>query len=192
MSEAGGQGNQQGLESSNFQSHPLTSRKRGTEVKPITKGQWFNQSKPWSGFPVAQTIKNLPAMQETQVQSLSCEDPLQKEMATHSSILSQRIPGTKKPGELQSTVSQSQTWLSDSLTHTHRPLHKEVSIKKKKLQNTVGELPGWWTCEGAGEAVHPEATWKPFAPSTHLALCTSFCLAIPVVYPIIINQESGK
>ena len=58
---------------------------------------------------MAQTIKNLPAMQETQVQSLSCEDPLQKEMATHSSILSQRIPGTKKPGELQSTVSQSQT-----------------------------------------------------------------------------------
>ena len=138
MSEAGGQGNQQGLESSNFQSHPLTSRKRGTEVKPITKGQWFNQSKPWSGFPVAQTIKNLPAMQETQVQSLSCEDPLQKEMATHSSILSQRIPGTKKPGELQSTVSQSQTWLSDSLSHIHTgPYIKKSPLKKKNSKTQL-------------------------------------------------------
>jgi len=39
------------------------------------------------GFPVAQTVKNLPAMQEIRVQSLGLEDPLEKEMATHSSIL---------------------------------------------------------------------------------------------------------
>ena len=47
-------------------------------------------------------VKNLPVMQETQVQSLGQEDPLEKEMAIHSSILAWRIPGTGKPGGLSS------------------------------------------------------------------------------------------
>ena len=47
---------------------------------------------------VAQIVRNLPAMQETQVQSLGQEDPLEKEMATHSSILAWEIPWTEKPG----------------------------------------------------------------------------------------------
>ena len=51
---------------------------------------------------MAQTVKNLPAMQETQVRSLDWEDPLENGMATHSSILAWRIPG-EKPGGLQST-----------------------------------------------------------------------------------------
>ena len=51
---------------------------------------------------MAQTGKNLPAMQETQVQSLGQEDPLEKGMATHSSILAWRIPWTEDPGGLQS------------------------------------------------------------------------------------------
>ena len=55
---------------------------------------------------VAQLIKNLPAMQETQVQSLGHEDPLEKGMVTHSSILAWRIPGTEEPGRLQSMGSQ--------------------------------------------------------------------------------------
>ena len=55
---------------------------------------------------VAQTIKNLPAMQVTQVRSLGWEDPLENEMATHSSILAWRIPGAEKYGGLQSTGSQ--------------------------------------------------------------------------------------
>ena len=50
---------------------------------------------------VAQMVKNLPAMQETQVQSLGQEDPLEKEMATQSSILAWRIPWTEEPGRLQ-------------------------------------------------------------------------------------------
>ena len=55
---------------------------------------------------MAQTVKNLPAMQETQVQSLGQEDPLGKEMATHSTILAWRIPWTEKePGGLQSMES---------------------------------------------------------------------------------------
>ena len=55
----------------------------------------------WASL-VAQSIKNLPAMQETQVQSLGWEDPLEKGMATHSSILAWRIPWTEEPGERQS------------------------------------------------------------------------------------------
>ena len=58
---------------------------------------------------VAQTVKNLPAMQETRVQSLDQEDPLEKGMANHSSILAWRIPWTEEPGGLQSMGSQSQT-----------------------------------------------------------------------------------
>ena len=55
---------------------------------------------------VAQMVKNLPAMQETQVQSLGWEDPLEKGTSTHSSILVWRIPWTGEPGRLQSTWSQ--------------------------------------------------------------------------------------
>ena len=55
---------------------------------------------------VAQKLKPLPAMWETWVQSLGLADPLEKEMATHSSILALRIPWTEEPGGLQSTGSQ--------------------------------------------------------------------------------------
>ena len=51
-------------------------------------------------------VKNLLAMQETQIRYLDWEDPLEKEMATHSSILAWRIPWTKKPGGLESMESQ--------------------------------------------------------------------------------------
>ena len=54
---------------------------------------------------VAQTVKRLPAMWEIWIQSLGQEDPLEKEMATHSSILAWRIPWTEKPGRLQSMGS---------------------------------------------------------------------------------------
>ena len=55
---------------------------------------------------VAQRLKHLPAMQETWVQSLGWEDPLEKEMATHSSILAWKIPWLEEPSGLQSTGSQ--------------------------------------------------------------------------------------
>ena len=51
---------------------------------------------------MAQMVKHLPAMRETQVQSLGQEDPLEKEMATHSSTLAWKIPWTEDPGRLQS------------------------------------------------------------------------------------------
>ena len=55
----------------------------------------------WASL-VAQRVKRLPAMQETWVRSLGQEDPLEKEMATHSSTLAWKIPSTEKPGRLQS------------------------------------------------------------------------------------------
>ena len=55
---------------------------------------------------MAQMVESLPATQETRVQSLGQEDPLQKGMATHSSILDWRIPWTEEPGRLPSTGSK--------------------------------------------------------------------------------------
>ena len=55
---------------------------------------------------VAQMVKCLPAIQETRVQSLGWEDPLEKEMATHSSTLAWKIPWREEPGRLQSMESQ--------------------------------------------------------------------------------------
>ena len=55
---------------------------------------------------VAQTVKNVPAVQETRVRSLNWEDPLEKEMATHSNVLAWRIPWTDDPGGLRSMGSK--------------------------------------------------------------------------------------
>ena len=57
------------------------------------------------GFPDGSVVNNLPVMQETWVRSLGGEDPLEEEMATHSSILAWRIPGTGEPGGLPSVGS---------------------------------------------------------------------------------------
>ena len=63
---------------------------------------------------VAQMVENLPATQETWVQSMGQEDTLEKEMATHSSILVWKIPWIEKPGRLQSMgLQKRQTGLSD-------------------------------------------------------------------------------
>ena len=75
---------------------------------------------------MAQMVTNLPAMQETCVQSLGWEDPLEKEMTTHSSILAWRIPWAEEPGGLQFMASdKSQTRLSDF----HFPVRKESSFQ---------------------------------------------------------------
>ena len=74
------------------------------------------------GFPSGAVVKNPPAMQEMWVQSLDRDDALEKEMATHSSILAWKIPWTKKPGRLQSMGSQkSQTQLN---------IHGHVDVMK--------------------------------------------------------------
>ena len=58
----------------------------------------------------AQTVKNLPAMKGMQVQSLGREDPLEKEMATHSNILAWRIPWTEEPGGLHTVNGVPKSW----------------------------------------------------------------------------------
>ena len=80
-----------------FPAAPLLSVLAGALVSPA-----------WASL-IAQMVKNLPAMQETQVEFLGQEDPLEKGMATHSSVLAWRIPWTKKPDGPQSMGSQSQT-----------------------------------------------------------------------------------
>ena len=72
---------------------------------------------------VAQMVKHLPTMQETRVRSLGQEDPLEKEMATHSSTFAWKIQWMEEHGRLQSMGSQSQTQLSDSI-FTLMPLIK--------------------------------------------------------------------
>ena len=64
------------------------------------------KNKKAQAFPTAETVKNLPATQETQVRLLGREDALEKGMATHSSVLAQRIPRTEEPGGLPSMGSQ--------------------------------------------------------------------------------------
>ena len=74
---------------------------------------------------VAQSVKYLSAMQETWVRSLGQEDPLEKDMATHSSILAQRIPWTEEPGGLQSMGSQE---LDATQRLNHHHCHEVFSI----------------------------------------------------------------
>ena len=75
----------------------------------------------WASL-VAQSVKNLPAVQETQVQTLGWEDPMEKEMATHSSSLAWKISWTVEPGGLQSMGSQRVG--CDSATNTYSYLWK--------------------------------------------------------------------
>ena len=77
---------------------------------------------------VAHKVKNLPAMQETWVGSLGWEDPLEKEMASHSSVLDWRIPWTEEPGGLQSMGSQKSQTQRNDFTSITTPLLVEVSM----------------------------------------------------------------
>ena len=80
---------------------------------------WIDLSCTKSASLVAQMVKHLSAMQETWVQSLGWEDPLEKDLATHSSTLAWKIPWMEKPGRLQSMGSQTvpQDWAT-SLSQT--------------------------------------------------------------------------
>ena len=80
---------------------------------------------------MAQTVKNLPAMQETWVWSLSWEDPLKEGMATHSSILAWEIPQTEEPVGLQSMGSQR---VRHNLATKRTPLKKKKKKKKAILE----------------------------------------------------------
>ena len=103
-------------------------------LKCISVGKWtdnHNQANTGSSV-IAQVVKNLPEMQETKetrVHFLSWENPLEEEMATHSSVLDWKIPWTEEPDGLQSMGSQSRTGLS-----THPERNKHLQKKKKKWE----------------------------------------------------------
>ena len=95
---------------------------------------------------MAQQVKNPPAMQETQVQSMSWEDPLEKGMATHSSILTWRIPWTEAPGGLQSMGSHRVGHDQSNWAH-----HTEIiRFMKKKIRTmqwaSTMALTVWYQC----------------------------------------------
>ena len=92
---------------------------------------------------MAQTVKRLPTKPETWVQSLGWEDLLEKEMATHTSILAWKIPRMEEPGRLQSMGSQSQTRLSGfTFTFLLTEAHKNCTMifGKRRKESEVVEL----------------------------------------------------
>ena len=76
-------------------------------MTPMCHGNFNYQLEQARASLVTQSVKNLPAMQETRVQSLGWEDPLEKGMATHFSILAWKIPWTEEPGMVESTRLRS-------------------------------------------------------------------------------------
>ena len=91
------------------------------------------------GFCSGSVVKNMPAMQETQetrVQSLGQEDPLEKKMATHSSILAWEIPWTEKPGGLQSMDHKE----SDTTEVTE---HENYKLNLLVMSQPVPDIDGW-------------------------------------------------
>ena len=104
---------------------------------------------------VAQRLKCLPAMQETRLRSLSQEDPLEKEMATHSSILAWRIPWREEPGGLQSMGSQrvGHSW-ANSLTHSLT----QCECYLNSCQNMSNSSTAFWNFL---ESLFLEYFWSP-------------------------------
>ena len=93
----------------------------------------------WASL-VAQTVKNLPTVQETRVQSLGQEYPVEKKMATHSSILAWRIPCTEEPGRLQSTGSQRVRHDWATKQQQFYRINQTGKLTKKKKKNLLWEL----------------------------------------------------
>ena len=88
----------------------------------------------WASL-VAQLVKNLPAMPQTWAPSLGWEDPLEKEVGTHSSILAWRIPWTEESGRLHTVHGVAKSWTRLS-AHTHTYTHRDTQIPTQ-----VPELP---------------------------------------------------
>ena len=90
---ANGLGHAQGMSHSQI---PFVPHVHGAETSPTLRGPWINTSL------IAQLVNHLPAMQETRARFLGREDPLEKEMAIHSSTLAWKVPWTEEPDRLQS------------------------------------------------------------------------------------------
>ena len=135
---------------------------------------WGNTSCNLRASLVAQMVKNSPAMQETWIQSLGWEDPLEKGIANHSIILAWRIPWTEEPDQLQSIVSQrvGDDWATN--THNFRQSFPQRTTKKSvNLLSTLFHcwIPKW--TRGPIDSLasllswlfmdHLEFAFKPFA-----------------------------
>ena len=131
---------------------------------------------------VAQMVKNLPAMQETWVQSLGQEDPLEKEMATHSSILVWKIPWTEEPGRLQSTwgckESDTTERLTLSISQRGGWRRADLSLGHFSCSFSFGSCNSRWSREGLGDWV---------------CCCWVFLVSAPdLLTRIIIPEKSHK
>ena len=114
----------------------FTVTKSGTQLKWLhSTNSWRAINHPWASL-VVQSVKSLPAMQETQVRSLGQEDPLEKWMATHSSILTWKIPWTEEPDGLQSIGSQrvEHNWV----TNTNNPYLLGIKSNAEFLEASQG------------------------------------------------------
>ena len=117
---------------------------------------------------MAQTVKHLPTIRETQVRSLGREDPLEKEMATHSSIFAWRISWTEEPGGLQSTGSQRvghdwgtntftyELWVTDvkKQIYDYIEINLEYWLEGLMLERSSNTLATWYK-----ELTHWEKLW---------------------------------
>ena len=116
---------------------------------------------------VAQMVKNLSAIQETEVGFLGLKDPLEKKMATHPSILAWKIPWTEEPGGLQSTRWQREghDWVTNTFTFSGLQFQSETSnvyfnVYSSKFRHWQGSLEivyqkeiqnGWWRASQKGK-----------------------------------------
>ena len=115
----------------------------GVSCHSLHQGIFPAQELNWHLLLVAQRLKHLPPIQETRVGSLGGEDPLEKEMATHSSVLAWRIPWTETPGRLQSTGSQrvGHDWAT-SLSFFFFPIKGGLPLYH--LTTESPGIPNWW------------------------------------------------
>ena len=87
------------------------------------------------------TVKNMPAIQETWVRSLGWKDPLEKGMATHTSILAWRIPWTEEPGGLYSPRGRKESDTTERLTLTHlQNCFNSFRVMPKALKNVSEQI----------------------------------------------------
>ena len=144
---------------------------------------------------VAQTVKNLPAMQETWVWSVGQEDPLEKEITIHSSILAWRIPWTEEPGRLWYMGSQKvgHDWVTNTFTPSDNTANgdrdKECQLTAGKIHwRREGNFPEAWGVEATPSYI-PLSTW---ISRYRLALLWLEFLTMAIWAAIIYPRKKGK
>ena len=126
-------------------------------------------------FPSGSAVKNPPAMQETQVQSLGQEDPLEEDMATHSSTLAQRIPWTEEPGGY-SPQSCKQSNMTGSTEH------KPIKFTRRNKSEMGAKLTGYTATKSS--MCHPNSSVCFHSPWGHPTRASMWPLfPLPACFP---------